>query len=38
MPALLARGYWQAFSGLLEAGLALLPPVAPLSSARKRSR
>lgn len=29
---LFARGYWQVFSGALEAGLMLLPSVAPLAS------
>jgi Mg/Co/Ni transporter MgtE len=28
--ALLARGYWQALSGMIDAGLALLPRVAPV--------
>ncbi|MBI1283588.1 MAG: CBS domain-containing protein [Thiobacillus sp.] len=31
LPVLLARGYWQALSGLLEAGLALLPRVPSLA-------
>ena len=30
LPAVLARGYWQAISGLLGSGLALLPRVAPV--------
>ena len=30
LPALLAHGYWQALSGLVESGLALLPPVPPI--------
>jgi magnesium transporter len=30
LPALMARGYWQALSGLMDAGLALLPRVAPV--------
>ncbi len=31
LPALFARGYWQLFSGALEAALALTPPVAPVA-------
>jgi magnesium transporter len=30
LPALMARGYWQALSGLMDAGLALLPRAAPV--------
>lgn len=33
LPGLFARGYWQALSGLLGAGLALLPSVPPLQDA-----
>jgi magnesium transporter len=33
LPVLFARGYWQALTGLLGAGLALLPRVAPLQDA-----
>jgi len=34
LPALLARGYWQALSGLIESGLILLPRVPPLAQRR----
>jgi len=34
LPALLARGYWQALSGLIESGLVLLPRVPSLAEGR----